>query len=159
MLTELKSRYDGKCAKCGRELKVGWDVLYDREARKVFCTKCGKESNNTQNATGLVKTIGYAGLCSNCGEMVNSEDESYYSEANKEFLCATCGTISSSPKAEMQLISAKLEKKFDEIAGQNRLISELLGSLDAQIRDIMHNVSLLCAEPKEKKDKATTIKS
>jgi ribosomal protein S27E len=154
MLTEIKSRYDGNCVKCNRELKAGWDVFYDKDARKIYCTKCGKEGGRSE--ANLLKTIGFTGLCSNCRKHISPEDESFYSSSDKEFLCLDCGTMSSTPQGESKLISAKLETKFDEITSSNKLISELLGMLDDQLKDMQHNLSLLCARypEKEKKEKA-----
>ena len=40
-LSEIKASYAGKCAKCNREIKVGWTVVFDSDSKKVYCKPCG----------------------------------------------------------------------------------------------------------------------
>lgn len=46
-LKPVKVRYAGKCAKCGREIKVGWDAFFDAETKSLYCRPCAKEIENT----------------------------------------------------------------------------------------------------------------
>ena len=41
MLKEIKTRYAGKCATCGREIREGWDIFFDPDNKKVYCKPCG----------------------------------------------------------------------------------------------------------------------
>lgn len=164
MYTKIKSQYDGKCSKCGHELKSGWDIFYDKDnpdkTKRVLCINCGKTAGGVDSTStaGLIKTLGFSGVCSNCGNPIEREDEVYHDQ-NGQWFCSTCGVIASTPKADFALISAKLENKFDEIAGSNRLIAELLGSLADKLNNIEHNLSMLYAKSIEKKEKPAKVEA
>lgn len=42
-LKPIKVRYAGECAKCGREIKVGWDAFFDAGTKSMYCRPCSKE--------------------------------------------------------------------------------------------------------------------
>lgn len=39
-LKRVKTRYGGKCAKCAREIKQGWEVGFNPDTKQVFCKPC-----------------------------------------------------------------------------------------------------------------------
>lgn len=45
MLKEIKTSYENKCNKCGREIKKGWTAFADMDAspKQIFCKPCGQE--------------------------------------------------------------------------------------------------------------------
>jgi DNA-directed RNA polymerase subunit RPC12/RpoP len=55
-LREITTSYDGKCAKCNRDLRKGWKVFYDSTNKKVYCTKCGKEQGGASGNAPMVMT-------------------------------------------------------------------------------------------------------
>lgn len=43
-LKEVKvSKYGGKCAKCERELKVGWSIFFNPDTKDIYCKPCGTQ--------------------------------------------------------------------------------------------------------------------
>ena len=41
-LKEIKTRYEAKCNKCNRDIRVGWIVYYDASAKVVYCKPCAE---------------------------------------------------------------------------------------------------------------------
>ena len=41
MLKEIKVRYETKCMKCQRDIKVGWTAFYEADGKKLYCVPCG----------------------------------------------------------------------------------------------------------------------
>lgn len=40
-IKEVKTtKYGGKCAKCNREIKVGWTIGFDPDTKKIYCKPC-----------------------------------------------------------------------------------------------------------------------
>lgn len=45
-LKKVKTRHAGKCARCQREIKQGWDVKYSPETKAVYCLQCAEVLEN-----------------------------------------------------------------------------------------------------------------
>ena len=54
-LKEIKTQYAGKCATCGREIKVGWNIFFDPETKKVYCKPCGASMGDSTVAGQLTE--------------------------------------------------------------------------------------------------------
>lgn len=50
MLKEIKTRYAGKCATCGREIKEGWNIFFDPDTKKVYCKPCGATMGGAESS-------------------------------------------------------------------------------------------------------------
>ena len=107
--TEIKTRYEGKCSKCGRVIKIGWQAVFstDKDNKKeLFCQPCGKPFLTTPES---VKPPG----------MELSEEESLllhemYGQVklNTDLLSTIALQIDSiKDKLENMLIEQKTEKK------------------------------------------------
>lgn len=50
-LSEIKVRYAGNpCAKCGRDMRVGWSAFFDASTKSLYCVPCGAVVKNHENA-------------------------------------------------------------------------------------------------------------
>jgi len=145
-LSQIKSRYAGKCAKCERELKEGWTVMYDRDEKKIYCMPCGKaiESGETAEATTEVTMIRipsrFVDVCSQCGGVIDIGEEHYYQPDKNEVYCLGCGELvkeMSKPEtkatAELKMLMNTLEVLISEVSGQTKLNSDLLAILGDNI--------------------------
>lgn len=55
-MQKIKVRYAGnKCAKCGREMKVGWDAFFEPKGKSLYCTVC--EKDNQQSESGKMPKV------------------------------------------------------------------------------------------------------
>jgi len=59
MLKEVKTRYIKNCAKCGREIKVGWTAYFNPDTKELFCKPCGQIINK-ENPESVTKSEGTA---------------------------------------------------------------------------------------------------
>ena len=164
-LTQIKSRYAGKCNKCDRELKEGWSVMYDRDDKKVYCMPCGKgiESGETE-ATEEVAMIEipsrFTDVCSQCGGVIDVGEKLLYEPYIDEVYCLACGELvkeMSKPEtkatAELKMLMNTLEVLTGEIAGQAKLngdtleiIGENVDRLTKRLEAIEQNIIVIAAK-------------
>lgn len=105
-LKEIKSRYAGKCAQCGREIREGWTVMFDPETKEVFCMPCSRNKGEA----GAGDT-----LCPACEQSI-SDDAQY---------CPNCGAQIIRPPTT--------EEALAQVLAECRLIVELCGLLNDKI--------------------------
>lgn len=46
-LKQIKVRYAGKCGKCDRDIREGWDAFFDAATKTLYCRPCAKTLENT----------------------------------------------------------------------------------------------------------------
>lgn len=117
-LKEIKSRYAGKCTRCGREIKEGWDIAFDGETtpKTVLCMPCYR---NSDNSPGMVcaecetPISENATFCSNCGAQVWKPPTA--SEMHEEVI------------SELSLIKGAVNTLFDNIERSN---ADIVGKFD-----------------------------
>ena len=62
MLKEIKTRYTGKCATCGREIKEGWNIFFDPDTKKVYCKPCGSTMGGEESSAQVLSEAEIATL-------------------------------------------------------------------------------------------------
>lgn len=163
-LKELKSRYDGKCAKCGREIRKDWNIFYDADTKKVYCKPCGAElqkGGNGPEQTGFVTIVsGYTGLCARCQKIMDGTESAIYSQESQEIFCSECGAIlTSSDSKETVLLRLAVNEilvNLDELIAQARAHTDMLGAMSTQMEVVMADIRQLL--DKEVKPKKETVK-
>lgn len=146
-LTEIKSRYAGKCAKCGRDIREGWSVMYDKDNKKVYCKPCGKaiESGEvTEVEVAMIEIPArFADICCQCGTVIDVGEKHFYQPDKNEVYCLSCGVLvkeMSKPEtkanAELKILINSLDVAIGEISGQSKLNSDLLAQLSEDISKI-----------------------
>lgn len=56
-LKPITTRFAGKCADCGREIKEGWNVLFDPETKKMYCRPCANKTFVGGDTSSLPKEV------------------------------------------------------------------------------------------------------
>lgn len=143
-LKEIKNRYAGKCAKCGRELPVGWTVFFNPDTKELFCKPCGSSVTPDDVADiGQILRIedgAFDGVCSRCDETIEAGNPYYYDTGGKRIICEKCAT---------QLIDAKehpekaLKLTLDEIISYHVLLSNEVHVMQQKVDNIYQIVKEL----------------
>jgi len=115
-LKEIKSRYAGKCEKCGRDIREGWIVMFDPDTKKVYCMPCFKEAGGTDGASA-----GGTVVCESCQESVSVDVK----------FCPNCGAAVYHPPT-MEEITEQI------VAGQSAMIN-IFGELSDQISNALND--------------------
>ena len=161
---EIKSRYAGKCAKCGRELREGWNVAYDKDTKKIYCMPCSKGINAGETAETAVAMLKipsrFLDTCSQCGNVIDVGEEHYYQPDKNEVYCLSCGELvkeMSSPDKKfydgIRLLINSLELVVSEVAGQAKLngeltlkLGEVMTAVAKRIETIEANITVITAK-------------
>lgn len=141
-MEQIKSRYDGKCAKCGRDIKTGWNIYYDKENKKAYCTPCGKAMSSNQPENSL------------------TEDEFNALPPEVQEKIRNAGLTIKPPALEDRVSS--MELTLGELAGAVSTVIDLQGELSSAINAVREAVidrwnDLEKVLKKEEKSKAKLI--
>jgi len=113
-LKEIKSRYAGKCEKCGRDIREGWTVMFDPGTKNVYCMPCFKAEGGTDGVTS-----GGSVVCESCQESVSAEVK----------FCPNCGSAVYHPPTMEELVEQIISGQtamFDAFGDISKQVSETL---------------------------------
>lgn len=169
-LKELKSRYDGKCVKCGRELRQGWNIFYDPETKQTYCKPCGSQMIGVAGsslATSLSKINTFYGTCCRCDSAINSMP-AYIDLVTGDVYCEACGALvletSSRSTGKIELALADVKNTLDLTASNLVLLNDTVPQLGQAIDKINERLNVietnvLTLVTKSAKDKTETAKT
>ena len=165
---EIKSRYDGKCVKCGRDIKQGWTIFYDSDGKKVYCQPCG-QSMAENGEGGLSKADWLIELdmiiptvCSSCGAVIDAGVKALYDTKASKVFCEACSSIQSelaNPAtrnfAEIKMLLNEMANTGDLVFSHVGLSQETITAIDERLRDIEKDIAIIISrlsatKPKDK---------
>jgi hypothetical protein len=135
-LVEIKSKYDGKCSACGRDLKIGWNIAYDKDTKQTYCIPCSKKMKDgiaETEQTIVAFRAKSPNTCDVCGADIEIDSTYYYNAVKNEICCENCGkqileAIQSPEKAILSIL--------DEIASNVMLMNNLIPAIHTQLAGI-----------------------
>lgn len=149
-LQELKSRYDGKCTKCGRDIKQGWSIFYDKDDKKVYCKPCGSTLENSASISKqrlLRLKAGYTGFCERCGRQIDGQEDVFYDPNENVVYCQDCGIsieeMASKESGEVLIELNKLSLSLKELIHQTSLINDMIAVINDMIAVLGQDVTSL----------------
>lgn len=154
-LQQLKSRWDGKCAKCGRDIKAGWTIYFEKvDGRSViYCPPCGRQmlesGQTTENQALTIIAFDMncpVDVCSNCGNHIGEEEPYYYDTVNKVVLCDICGKLMLTAKTPEAKAIAEVQLTLYEVVSTSKAIFEIATSISNLQLDIQKQLTMALAK-------------
>ena len=152
MLKEIKTRYAGKCADCGREIKVGWDIFFDPETKKVYCKPCGSTMGGQETSAQVFSEAEIAELPEDL--QTRMRDAGMIKEPTPE---ENMAILLDALRSDISAIREATIIRLDVISGGVSAIIDCIGSLADDINTIKlaSNKTVTFKEPAKSTEKTS----
>lgn len=155
-LKEIKSRWAGKCAKCGRDIREGWDIIFDSDSKEVYCKPCGSPMLSSASGSGTAITelieldMKVDTSCSQCGTTITEGMKAFYSIEKREIYCEACSVVQAEianpatrSVGETKLALSAIETVTEEIQGLVNMNNVCLAALSDDVKIISNRLEVV----------------